>query len=730
MSGRETVRHPAPLLCAIYSRIRSAENHIAPGQKQNKIYFRTVLQGKEISACLKYFLIVFLTLSSCLASAHIHGQSLVDSLVAAIPGAAADSNKVKLLDKLSYTYATINPDECIRRGQQTLELARNIHWEKGVTLAMVDLGIGYEARSDHARALSYYQEALARYEQAGDKVGLARVMIFTAFLYVAQSKYSSALSCDFRALNINDSLGNRKASATTMENIGHIYFEQKEYDKAKAYYDRVLQINYDLGDKESIARSHSRTGSLLGAQGNYAGAVKQYEAALKINEELRDTSYIQIRLANIGDAYSQLRDYPNALEYEQRALHISENTENKIAVAVNTGNIGETWLRMYRDTAGQPKPVYLHNAVKYLASAVAMCAAINSSAPLIEFSHYLSDAYALSDNYKKAFESLRQYGLTKDSIFSLQNKSQIKGLEQEREDELSNKEKMIKDKQIRIDKLEISENQYRQKLYTAGISLLVLVIVVVLKSLYDNKKNNKVLTKELKKESDEKLLTYEKLQESEEHYKSLFNLNPSPMWVLDSETLRFLQVNAAAIKNYGYTNEEFLSMTAEDIKTADDVGTLRDVLQANVNHGEPQNIFTRHCRKNKEEFYVEAIFNHIPFKGKTAILTMAEDISLQVDYIKAIEIQNDKLQEIALIQSHKVRSPLCSILGLANLLDFKLPEVELKETVAGIVLSSHKLDEVIKEITENTSVHDVSKKYPDHIKGLFPETYHIPYRSY
>ena len=49
--------------------------------------------------------------------------------------------------------------------------------------------------------------------------------------------------------------------------------------------------------------------------------------------------------------------------------------------------------------------------------------------------------------------------------------------------------------------------------------------------------------------------------ESANKYRLLFDLNPEPMWVYDTETLRFLAVNEAAIRHYGYTRDEFLAMT-------------------------------------------------------------------------------------------------------------------------------------------------------------------------
>ena len=56
------------------------------------------------------------------------------------------------------------------------------------------------------------------------------------------------------------------------------------------------------------------------------------------------------------------------------------------------------------------------------------------------------------------------------------------------------------------------------------------------------------------------------LRESEEKYRYMFANNPQPMWIYDLESLAFLEVNSAAIHHYGYSREEFLSMTLKDIR--------------------------------------------------------------------------------------------------------------------------------------------------------------------
>lgn len=64
------------------------------------------------------------------------------------------------------------------------------------------------------------------------------------------------------------------------------------------------------------------------------------------------------------------------------------------------------------------------------------------------------------------------------------------------------------------------------------------------------------------------------LELSEERYRVAFQENPMPMWVFDTKTLKFLSVNDSAIRQYGYSKDEFLAMTIKDIRPAEEMPRL------------------------------------------------------------------------------------------------------------------------------------------------------------
>jgi PAS domain S-box-containing protein len=194
-----------------------------------------------------------------------------------------------------------------------------------------------------------------------------------------------------------------------------------------------------------------------------------------------------------------------------------------------------------------------------------------------------------------------------------------------------------------------------------------------------------------------------KLNESEENYRNLFHLSPLPMWVYDVETYRFLNVNEAAIKNYGYSREELLSMTIKDIRPPEDVPKLEEIVRTTISPGITYQGAIRHCNKKGEIRLVEIQSSAIEFEGKKARIILANDITERMNYLRAIEDKNQKLQEIAWIQSHVVRAPLARIMGLVEFIaNQPATNPESAELLNYILTSANELDEVIRTIVMKT----------------------------
>ncbi len=92
-----------------------------------------------------------------------------------------------------------------------------------------------------------------------------------------------------------------------------------------------------------------------------------------------------------------------------------------------------------------------------------------------------------------------------------------------------------------------------------------------------------------------------------------------------------------------------------------------------------------------------------PSGSITAVKGTIQDVTEQRLYIHKIQVQNERLKEIAWIQSHKVRAPVASILGLVQLFNKEKPDDPINlEVLGGVAEAAGTLDEVIKEINAKT----------------------------
>jgi PAS domain S-box-containing protein len=117
----------------------------------------------------------------------------------------------------------------------------------------------------------------------------------------------------------------------------------------------------------------------------------------------------------------------------------------------------------------------------------------------------------------------------------------------------------------------------------------------------------------------------DRLRESETRYRLLFEINPSPMWVYDVETFAFLAVNEAAVRHYGYSRNEFLSMKVTEIRPAEDIPQWLEHFQSRPNP------YTggvwRHRKKDGTEVFVESMARSVDFAGRPARLVLVRDVT-------------------------------------------------------------------------------------------------------
>ena len=173
-------------------------------------------------------------------------------------------------------------------------------------------------------------------------------------------------------------------------------------------------------------------------------------------------------------------------------------------------------------------------------------------------------------------------------------------------------------------------------------------------------------------------------EDAERRYRVLFESHPNPMWVFDSETLGFLDVNEAAVRQYGYSRAEFLDMTIMEVLPDDDVqGAARSPERRASKRDEVA--LARHQKKDGTLLDVEIVSHSLVFAGRPARLVLVTDVSDRARARVALHERDEQLRRAQRLDAaarlasgvaHDFNNVLTAIRGYSDLLLRDLNETD------------------------------------------------------
>ncbi|MVO09182.1 tetratricopeptide repeat protein [Flavobacterium sp. TP390] len=324
--------------------------------------------------------------------------SLVDSITQLVNNKKDYNQKIDFLQKnIKEIYAT-KFDETIALAQLGYNLAneKNDNINKGDFLRTIGLSLGKKGNIDSASV--YY----------------------------------------YRALQVLEPTKNTEKLGLLYDDMARMYRKLRQPNRALEFYEKALQLYEKEKNLEGIARINNESGVVFRDEGDYVEANKRFEKSLRIQQERKDSVGIGYALEFLGYNQLLIKDYKKSENYLLEALKIREKLNDDFATMLNYTALGE----YYKEIKA------FETSNNYFLKSNALAKRIN----FVDIQKYnyeqITDNYQAQGNYEKAFESLKNFNVLNDSLYTAQKLKDVEEIATKYE--TSEKEKKIAEKELAL----------------------------------------------------------------------------------------------------------------------------------------------------------------------------------------------------------------------------------------------------------------------------------------
>ncbi len=135
------------------------------------------------------------------------------------------------------------------------------------------------------------------------------------------------------------------------------------------------------------------------------------------------------------------------------------------------------------------------------------------------------------------------------------------------------------------------------------------------------------------------------LRESEEKYRLFFNSIPASVFIWNLDSLGILEVNQTASDNYGYSRNEFLRMSMQDIRKPEEHRSFASFAnEAKKDSFTAASRLWKHINKQGEEMYMQIVSNKIPYNNCSAIMAIASNVTEKIKLERKLEEERQKME--------------------------------------------------------------------------------------
>lgn len=391
-----------------------------------------------------------------------------DSLLQKLQTISDNKIKTDIYNSLFAIYRNVDTEKANYYANQQWEMAKKINDKDKIAQSLRNKGIIQTNLGNYDTAIELYKQALTENPLPATKAMLYGSLGRAHFL---KGDNAICLEYSFKSLSIYENLKDKKSIANQLNNIASTYIALGDNNNARIYMTKA---------KEALEEKTEQNAAL---------PIDNKTPIHQINQTLNtepsgdfDTNKAEIYLKK-GTILSNQKKWKEAENNIQKSILEAKKLGNTNKVALAITILGDLYLKIFNEN--QDKKT-LEKAKENYTKALEIYSQINDKQSISINLKKLSDVEQKLGNIKKALEYNTKYSVYRDSIFNDKTKNTITHIEDQREIELKNR-------QIKINKLELEAKEKQKWFYISGIFLLVIIGSLLFHQSYNRKKNNQKL---------------------------------------------------------------------------------------------------------------------------------------------------------------------------------------------------------------------------------------------
>ncbi|WP_186280143.1 tetratricopeptide repeat-containing sensor histidine kinase [Fluviicola chungangensis] len=357
---------------------------------------------------------------------------LIVALMAGGTFAQKDTERIDSLNLKSEVLYTTDVKKSIELSTKALHLSKAIDYQHGEAFACMNLAIANDIKGNSKIAIRYFQRAVHLFQLENDLENLSYCYSQLGICYFSQYQYENADYYHQKAIDLCKKLHLEEDLANALVNQGITFTYQNKTKEAKENFKQAIELYKKNNQLDGLGGAYNSLGKIYYDQQDFETAIRYFERA-SANFRKYDNDYnLESSYLGLANCYFDLKQYKLAKEYSLKGLRISQ------------------------EIGAKEREVFAHEI--------------------------LSRIYFEEGEYKKAYQSLNEYTVLSDTIFT-----------REKSDALAEMQARFEVKEIRLKQQAEEESHRWQLLILGAILFIILLVSVFLFFLFRNKKRINVL---------------------------------------------------------------------------------------------------------------------------------------------------------------------------------------------------------------------------------------------